>query len=334
MLQKSQGMPKAASSGFTLVELLVVIAIIGILIALLLPAVQAVRESARRTQCLNHLKQAALAFQSFHDAQRVLPPVRLSGGNTYDQPASEISRLRPSWAVMVLPYLEEEAGYRRWNLQLGYTQQIPTQPPASNPTYFTDQRNPRIVQVSVYYCPSGQNTGGFSTQDRPGSLGDYAVSSGTNVTTAGGKVTVDWRNVGGNGAVTCGQCYNAAGKLMTVSDASPCARWESLTKFSKIQDGLSNTLLLGERHALSDPSQKKDVSIYYGGLAHHTARRGDRALARSTDEPFNEQFGSSHTGICQFAFCDGSIRTLDVDLSVDVLSALSTRSGGELLPSY
>src|SRR5439155_26949426 len=99
-------------TGFTLVELLVVIAIIGVLVALLLPAVQAARESARRTQCANHLKQMGLAFQNFEAANGFLPP-------------DCIRSQWPSWAAIILPYMEGNNVYQLWDLQLRYYDQTP-----------------------------------------------------------------------------------------------------------------------------------------------------------------------------------------------------------------
>src|SRR5262245_1232961 len=100
-------------SAFTLVELLVVIAIIGVLVALLLPAVQAARESARRSQCSNHLKQLGLAVQGFEDVNKVLPPARMDnyGGVT--------------WAVFILPYLEQDQFYKQWDINRWYYDQGP-----------------------------------------------------------------------------------------------------------------------------------------------------------------------------------------------------------------
>jgi prepilin-type N-terminal cleavage/methylation domain-containing protein len=102
-------------AGFTLVELLVVIAIIGILIALLLPAVQAAREAARRTHCINNLKQLALACHNYHDQQKCLPP-----GAQWDakdlQNAASGDNFRPNWIILVLPFMEQQATYNAFNL--------------------------------------------------------------------------------------------------------------------------------------------------------------------------------------------------------------------------
>jgi prepilin-type N-terminal cleavage/methylation domain-containing protein len=95
-------------AAFTLVELLVVIAIIGVMVALLLPAVQQAREAARRTQCLNHLKQMALAAQNYHDSHSVYPPGRIIPGNRSG--ANGHKSIAP-WQVTILPYIEQKALY-------------------------------------------------------------------------------------------------------------------------------------------------------------------------------------------------------------------------------
>src|SRR5262245_29899396 len=104
-------LPRAA---FTLIELLVVIAIIGILVALLLPAVQKVREAANRSRCANNLKQMGLALHNFHDAYNKLPYAR-SGGGSKDH----------SWAVLLLPFIEQDPAYKLWTMEIpGVTQYV------------------------------------------------------------------------------------------------------------------------------------------------------------------------------------------------------------------
>src|SRR5438046_9099171 len=114
-------------NGFTLIELLVVIAIIAILIALLVPAVQKVRESAYRTQCANNLKQIGLAFHNYHDAYSAVPPARLD----YDGGVS--------WAVIILPFIEQDTFYNKWDL---------------HEWYYSHPAELRQHQVPIYYCPS------------------------------------------------------------------------------------------------------------------------------------------------------------------------------------
>src|SRR5947209_3255451 len=116
----------SARRGFTLVELLVVIAIIAVLVGLLLPAVQKAREAGARTSCANNLKQIGLALHMYHQDQKTLPTSRLSD-------------LHATWAVLIMPYLEQDNLYKQWNLPL---------------TYYEQSDVARKTPVPVYFCPS------------------------------------------------------------------------------------------------------------------------------------------------------------------------------------
>src|SRR5262245_37939388 len=123
--------------GFTLVELLVVIAIIGVLVSLLLPAVQSAREAARRLQCQNNFKQLALALLNYHDSRRIFPPgvqFPLNTANINTSPNT-----RANWAVLSLPYLEEQNTFDQFDFSV--------------PTTHANNRTARGTSLSVFRCP-------------------------------------------------------------------------------------------------------------------------------------------------------------------------------------
>ena len=134
---------------FTLIELLVVIAIISTLIGMLLPAVQKAREAAARISCANNLKQIGLAMHMHHTDNEKLPPSRLTGG-------------RATWAVLMLPYLEQDNLYRAWNLGFPYYQQSAVA---------------RTTQVKGYFCPSRRAAGGATGTSISGDVPSDGSSS-------------------------------------------------------------------------------------------------------------------------------------------------------------
>jgi type II secretory pathway pseudopilin PulG len=295
-----------------LIELLVVIAVIGVLIALLLPAVQQSREAARRAECSNHLKQISLAIHNFENAQQTLPSSRMGPQHA-------------TWFVQILPYMEQSNLYNSWNL--------------AN-TYYMQQSTTRTTQVSSFYCPSRRSsmlsaqfeissTGLPDTQQYPGALGDYAAN--------GGQFA---------GAIVDNPLCNG---VMCQADAQlnndQVVDTKSQTRLRDILDGTSNTFLVGEKHVprskygQSGPSWG-DGAIFNGdfprnynriaGLPKFNLGQGPDDL----DGPWHCKFGSIHPGICQFAFTDGHVAILKNSTDMTVLNKLAVRNDGQIIGDY
>ncbi len=298
---------KWSRRGFTLIELLVVIAIIAILIGLLLPAVQKVREAAARMQCSNNLKQLALAMHNYHDTTGALPPTRNADGNGV------------TWAVLILPYIEQSNIYQQFE--------------ATGLRFRNAPVTARESSVKTFFCPSRRTPPQIvpATEDRDGATPPPAA------TRQSGSA--------GDYAVCVGDRHNASG--LGGMDASNGAFFRGdlnrRINLLSITDGTSNTLFIGEKHIrrgneLRDRSLSPvggDGSIYNpDGIRSYTRLAGGAswALARTQDDPSNEKFGSLHTGVVQFALGDGSVRSLSITISNATLTALATRDGGEVVP--
>jgi prepilin-type N-terminal cleavage/methylation domain-containing protein len=286
--------------GFTLIELLVVIAIIAVLIGLLLPAVQKVREAASRASCQNHLKQMGLAIHNFHDANNKLPPARIA-----DQYAT--------WSVFLLPYLEQDALYRTWDLTRKYYDQ----------TTFDYK-----AQIVTYYCPARRGPPQLcqipeddATSTMFGSLGDYAVAAGDNTTDP----------------VTASDLVGAQGSMI-IGIRKSGGVWDSRTTFNSVADGLSNTIFIGEKHVQMNQFGlvKGDRTQWNGDTANVFSRIAGpgKGIVADLNSSTNERFGSYHQGVCQFVFGDGSVKPLSVTTPESTMSLLIIRDDGQPIPAY
>jgi prepilin-type N-terminal cleavage/methylation domain-containing protein len=314
--------PSKRHGGFTLVELLVVIAIIAVLIGLLLPAVQSARESARRVKCTNNLKQLGLAFQLFadRDSKQRLPRMRYGNASGHH-----------SWAVLILPFLEQEPAYQ---LFVGTTYdgiQNLAQAAFKN----TGALATRVAELN---CPSYARSTFFTTANAPGgnASGQFGFCSdyGVNVGTA-------WTSNNSNGPFP--------NSNFNVNIFSGLTGGRGL-RLADIVDGLSKTVFAGEKHIPRDrfgffayvtstnpsPSGVDDYdnTVYasYANSWSNARLTHGLGLAEGPDDVAANArfFGSYHPGVVMMLMGDGSVRAFQKDIAGSVLAAMGTRAGGEV----
>jgi prepilin-type N-terminal cleavage/methylation domain-containing protein/prepilin-type processing-associated H-X9-DG protein len=305
-------------AGFTLVELLVVIAIIGVLVALLLPAVQAAREAARRSQCSNNLKQIGLALQNYADVNGCLPPGRLGCDcnlNVAHGCGTRPSSTRPgtSGFGLLLPQLELKTLFDQIGWQKGAVAPATGCASVTNDTAGWD--TPAVLQAlqvrpKVFVCPS-ESSRPFHQSDPRFATGNYAFVHGSRGPSEGTSQDMKHNN---NGSFVYLRTFGLL----------------------EIRDGLSTTMFVGEvieAHTLESSNRWLIGSRHTDSL-------------RSTQNPLNTRpamgifldlygykangaFASSHPTGAQFAFGDGHVQFLSENIDLATYRALSTRSGRE-----
>jgi prepilin-type N-terminal cleavage/methylation domain-containing protein/prepilin-type processing-associated H-X9-DG protein len=331
-------------SGFTLIELLVVIAIIGILIALLLPAVQAAREAARRLQCNNNLKQLSLAALNHESAFEFMPsggwgmfwvgdPDR---GFGVDQPGG--------WTYDVLPFLEQKS-----LRELGSD----GQPDVITPEQEAGARQCIDTPVAVMNCPSRRQARSLPMNyvEFGGSIelygaGTVTSSAKSDYAACAGDQIYAWISVPGQGPVDYNQAeqWTRNGQWPNTDHCTGITFMRSKVRMSQIADGTSSTFMLGEKALNPDD--------YYTGedggdnetifspndndtqrTTYYDATTGNGWLPeQDTPGHFNGYgFGSAHAGVCNFAFCDGSVRGISYSIDGNVYRWLGNRDDGQVV---
>ena len=299
-------------SAFTLVELLVVIAIIGILIALLLPAVQAAREAARRMQCSNNLKQIGLAIHNYHAAVGVLPVGIDNNGSPKRGPDPADQENGKGWIVAILPQLEQEPLFKRFNFNGAFNQGGGMKDPVN--------RELAQTNLNALKCPSDPDSMKLITEQWQWKDIEVAITNYKGVMGDGMMGHVN--SFGGTPYCNDG-AYECNGLFWRTSYQWPI-------RIGHITDGTSNTMMVGE-----------DLPRYNW----HSAWVYSNGDTSSTYAPLNYMpkppdpatwwemrgFRSFHAGGAHFCFADGSVRFLNETIQIDVYRALSTRNGGEVI---
>ena len=320
----AEQVPPRGRSGFTLIELLVVIAIIAILIGLLLPAVQKVREAAARMKCQNNLKQIGLAAHNYHDTYGKLP-------NAYD------ARTGLSWHVLVLPYLEQENLYR----QFDFTN-------ASVSHGIVGRNNPHgLVKVAMYQCPTSPVTNQlFGAPHNTNGASDYIPSGSGNAAAVPHYYAVNGPR--GTNPLT-GTAYPTGTALhegVPVATSGMFQRDGAITLLA-VTDGTSNTMMVAEMSWLSNTFGTRYRSWVRGGEEYAGVVAGRPSFVVSGRNvtnainaifvanlivPYNDvPFGSMHPGGMNAGMGDGSVRFIQQNLSMTTYRALASKDGGEVL---
>jgi len=327
---------KSNQKGFTLIELLVVIAIIAILIGLLLPAVQKVREAAARSSCSNNMKQLGIAMHTHNDAFERMPP-----GAANDSPpfGTGGAAWGSSWKVFLLPYIEQDNLFRLWQFN-------------SSSGFVNGVNMPLVNRITIkpYRCPSSPIPEFYTASGNAGSI--QMMSSYTGVGGAANLLTDLPSPNTGNGFVSGGGILFANSRVQLVS----------------ITDGTSNTIMIGEqsdhlRDVNNQPITGGFTAITSQGPHGWTMGAGSAAVGATNIERhfncsftrwsinqrgigsngangtndntgMNIPFSSGHSGGAMMLFGDGGVRFMPASTSLLILQQLSTRAGGETVSNF
>ena len=289
---KTRKTQRTDRGGFTLIELLVVIAIIAILIALLLPAVQQAREAARRSTCKNNLAQIGLALQNFEQQWERLPAgvVNPDGPIRWEEQGQHIS-----WTVLLLPYLDQQPAYERFDQSKG--------------VYDPANADVRNIQISVYGCPSSPHSGSWGAETPTGQKMASSSYAGCHHHEEA-PINVDQMGV---------FYLNSQTRYEEIRDGAS----NTIFVGEKVDTRITLGWVSGTRETLRNTSEINGPP------------RFEERDQQNPPPPLQVGgFGSFHTGGAQFALGDGSVRFLSENIDPDVLKNLGNRADGNLISDY
>jgi prepilin-type N-terminal cleavage/methylation domain-containing protein len=341
---------------FTLVELLVVIAIIGILVALLLPAIQAAREAARRTQCVNNLKQFGLALQNYHDVYKRFPVGGVSHGWQPGQNCTgavadhyclewDTGETSPSigWQVRVLPFAEQQT---LWD-------QVQPEGDRMHIAYFNatvDNRPARLTQVPYTRCPSDGTEG----QDSNWAQTNYSGSLGSTVTPSANGACQPWSTPGvhyenpGGGSGHGNDTDHIPGWGGKRNISGMFGRLGINISMSDVKDGTSNTIMIGEilpmchdhgggwwhYNGMGNAHASTSAPVNEFNTCIQSTRISNPACTPQNNWNYSWGFRSSHPGGCQFVLVDGTVKFISEDVNYATYQSLGGRQDGNPIGQY